>query len=134
MHTLQDRNNRFPGYKGLPLNWLSRDRIVTWQLIKRSVKANLLLGRRNLNWLRASMSRAIGANIQAASGVINTIGTSASINGAIKSTLVRPAVEKVAMETVASRVTHSPDPAIKVFNRPSVVEEFEKHRKDGDGV
>lgn len=113
---------------------MSSNWVVARQLVERAFESNLLVGRRDLDWLTARTPGAVGSNVQAAAGVIDAIRTSAGLDGTVKLALVRPAVEVITVQAVPGGIAHGPDPTVEVFYGASVVEEFEKHGEDGNGV
>lgn len=117
------------------LDGVSSDGVVSRELVKRTVAANLFVRRSSLDFLLASMSGgAISSNVQAAAAVVNTVRSCACTNGALKTVLVLPALEVIAVKSVASSVAHSPDRTVGILNGTGVVEEFIEDGKDGLGV
>jgi hypothetical protein len=110
----------------------TEDGIVSRKLVEGPILANFLVGRSNLQLLRARMARAIGPDVETTVNIIDSVGTGASIHGPFESPLVTPAIEEVTVEPVALGITLSPDEAVKVLDSRNVVEELVEYREDGD--
>lgn len=110
-------------------------RVVAGKLVQRPVQANFFFRRSLLKSLDAGVSRrAIGTNVQAATAVIDTVGTGAGGNGTLQSVLVSPALDVVTVETVTGTIATCPNKAVEVLDGSSVVEKLIEDRKDGLGV
>lgn len=117
------------------LDGVTGNRVVSGELVQRTIQTNLLGRRSSLNLLLTSMTRrSIRANVQAAAWVVNTSGSSAGTNSSLQTVLVLPALEVVTVKSVTSRVTHSPDKTVGVFNGASIVEKLVEDGQDGLGV
>lgn len=76
----------------------------------------------------------IRANIQAAFGVIDTLGTSAGINGVFEAVLVGPAVEVISVKTITSSITARPSETIRVLDGTGIVEELVVKSEESIGM
>lgn len=111
------------------------ERVVARKLIERTILTHFFVRRRGLDLLDAGMAwAAVSADIQAAVGIIHALVARAGVNGAFQAVLVRPALEVVSVESVALRVPHGPDQAVRILDGACVVEELVKYRQDRLGV
>lgn len=98
------------------------------------VETNVFGGRRSLQLLRARDTGAVGADVQAASLVVDAVGAGAGGDGELEGVLVLPALEVVGVQAVAGGVAVGVDEAVEVLDRAGVVEELVEDREDGLGV
>lgn len=93
------------------------DRVVTGKGRNWAVKSNVLCRSRSLELLRRRRTRrAVGSDIQAASLVKDTIGTSAGGDGVVECVLVSPALEVVCVKTVTGSITVGIDKAVVILD------------------
>jgi hypothetical protein len=108
------------------------DGIVSRKLVKGTILANFLIGRSNLQLLRAGLTWAIGPDVETAVDIMNSVGTGAGIHSSFESALVTPAIEEVTVEPVALGISLSPNEAVEVLDGRNVVEELEEDGEDGN--
>lgn len=110
------------------------DGVVAGKSGNRAVETNVLGGRRSLQLLRARDTGAVGADVQAASLVVDAVGARAGGDGELEGVLVLPALEVVGVEAVAGGIAVGVDEAVEVLDGAGVVEKLVEDREDGLGV
>lgn len=93
------------------------DRVVTGKGSNWAVKSNVLGRSSSLELLGRRRTRsAVGSDIQAASLVKDTIGTSAGGDSVIECVLVSPALEVICVKAVTGGITVGVDKAVVVLD------------------
>lgn len=93
------------------------DGVVAGESGKRTSEANVLRRSGSLELLGAGLAgSSVGADVQAAAAVKDTVGASAGGDGVVESVLVLPALEVIGVQGVAGGITSGVDESVEVLD------------------